>query len=71
MVDRVPQIAASLMCADPLNLRRDILELEPEIDLWHVDVMDGSYVPNFALNRDTVRAVRAISKKPIDVHLMV
>ncbi len=66
------KISASLMCADSLNLERDVKELElAEIDLWHVDIMDGVYVPNLAMNFASVKALKDISAVPIDVHLMV
>lgn len=66
------QISASLMCANPLNLEKDVRELEQAgIDFWHMDIMDGVYVPNIALNFETTRAVDAISSVPIDAHLMV
>lgn len=66
------KISASLMCADSLNLERDVKELElAGIDLWHVDIMDGVYVPNLAMNFASVKALKDISAVPIDVHLMV
>lgn len=66
------QVSASLMCANPLNIEKDVKELDQAgIDLWHMDIMDGVYVPNLALNFETIKAVRSISKVPIDAHLMV
>lgn len=66
------QIAASLMCADPLNMERDIRELERTgVDFWHMDIMDGVYVPNLALNFEVIKAVRSLSSVPVDAHLMV
>lgn len=66
------KIAASLMCADPLNLEDDIRLLEKGgIDLWHLDLMDGVFVPNLALNLDIAKAVKSVSRVPLDVHLMV
>lgn len=60
------------MCADPLNLERDVRELEEAgIDWWHVDIMDGVYVPNIAMNFDTVKAIKKVSNVPVDAHLMV
>lgn len=63
---------ASLMCADYLNLERDIHLLEQNgIDYLHFDVMDGHFVPNFGLNLDLLRKARAITDLPINVHLMI
>jgi len=63
---------ASLMCADYLNLERDIRLLEQSgIDYLHFDVMDGHFVPNFGLNLDLLKKAREITKLPINVHLMI
>jgi len=67
-----PKISASLMCADLCNVERDVRALEQAgVDWLHFDIMDGRFVPNIALGPDSVRAVRAISDLPLDVHLMV
>ena len=66
------KITASLMCGDWLNLERDIRELEQAgVDGFHIDIMDGSFVPNFSMNLWMLEQVRAATKKPLDVHLMV
>lgn len=63
---------ASLMCADYLNLERDIRLLEQNgIDYLHFDVMDGHFVPNFGLNLDLLKKAREITNLPINVHLMI
>ena len=65
-------IAASLMCADALNLQQDIEALvRAGADLLHIDVMDGHFVPNLALNVDLVEKIRTVTPTPVDVHLMV
>jgi len=66
------KIAASLMCADCLNLQKDVEALDRAgVDLFHIDVMDGHFAPNLAMNLDTVKQIRTVTKTPIDVHLMV
>ena len=65
-------ISASLMCADLLHLERDIrLMEEAGIEYLHFDIMDGDFVPNFTLGFDLIRIVRAATKIPVDVHLMI
>ena len=68
----VAKIGASLMCTDLGNAKKEITELEQaNIDFFHIDIMDGNFVPNFALSPDFVKMTRANVKTPIDVHLMV
>lgn len=65
-------LCASLACADYLQLGSDLVELQAAgVDYLHVDIMDGVFVPNLALNLDLMRAVRAVCDVPLDVHLMV
>lgn len=65
-------IAPSLMCADFLSLGEEVQALEAAgADAFHMDIMDGHFVDNLALNIDMVRQVRSITSLPIDVHLMV
>ena len=65
-------LSASLMCADLMNLRESVLELEKAgIDYLHLDIMDGSFVPNITLGFDLVNAVKEITDIPLDVHMMV
>jgi len=66
------KIGASLACANFAYLEKDIKELEQAgVDYIHFDVMDGHFVPNFALNFDILRLVKGITSLPIDVHLMI
>jgi len=66
------KIAPSLMCADLLELRRDIAELErAEVDMFHIDVMDGHFVPNLALSFELAEKIGGCTNIPLDLHLMV
>lgn len=65
-------LAASLICADPLNIEGDLLQLnEAKIDLIHFDVMDGSFVSRYGLFPEILAAVKKKSSIPVDVHMMV
>ncbi|HET6452531.1 MAG TPA: ribulose-phosphate 3-epimerase [Spirochaetia bacterium] len=69
---RPVRISPSLMCADLLHLAADLEALEAGgADYLHVDVMDGSYVPNFTLGPDFCRALARGSRLPLDIHLMI
>lgn len=60
------------MCADFQNLATDVRDLDAAgADRFHVDIMDGVFVSNYAMGRHDVEAVRANTDKPIDCHLMV
>ena len=66
------ELMASMMCADYSNLGKEVKELEEAgIDSFHIDIMDGRYVPNFAMSLNDLRCIRGLTKKPLDVHLMV
>ena len=62
----------SLMCVDFSKLEAELNSLEEAgVDMFHIDVMDGNFVPNFALGIEDIKAVSKLSKIPYDVHLMV
>lgn len=66
------ELNASMMCANYGHLAREIEDLENGgIDSFHVDIMDGRYVPNYAMSLNDMRYIAGATKKPIDVHLMI
>lgn len=66
------EFMASMMCADYSNLSREVHELdEAGIDSFHIDIMDGRYVNNFAMSLNDLKCIRSLTDKPLDVHLMV
>ncbi len=65
-------IAPSVLAADFTNLGRDIEMINnSEADWFHVDVMDGRFVPNISFGMFIVKAIKKIAKKPLDIHLMI
>lgn len=66
------ELTASMMCANYGNLEKEVRELEQGgIDSFHIDIMDGRYVPNFAMSLNDMRYIASVAKKPLDVHLMI
>ena len=65
-------LSASLMCADLTNLAPAVRELKKAgIDYLHIDIMDGSFVPNITLGFDLINAIKKITDIPLDIHMMV
>lgn len=65
-------LTASMMCANYGNLEREVKNLdEGGIDSFHIDIMDGRYVPNFAMSLNDLRYIAGATDKPLDVHLMI
>ena len=65
-------IAPSLLAADFANLQRDIEMINSsDADWFHVDIMDGVFVPNISYGMPVLEAISRHSKKPLDVHLMI
>ena len=65
------KFSPSLTCMDALDIRNGILSIDEKADLYHVDIMDGHFVPNLAMCPSQVAAIHSISRVPIDCHLMV
>ena len=65
--------AASLICADPLNLMTELNQLiESNVDLIHFDVMDGHFVPRYGLYPEILKEIKKKKNCPeVDVHMMV
>ena len=64
-------IAPSILSADFANLQSDIEMInQSEADWFHVDVMDGVFVPNISFGFPVITAIKHHAKKPLDVHLM-
>ncbi|MBQ8464339.1 MAG: ribulose-phosphate 3-epimerase [Prevotella sp.] len=64
-------VSPSLLAADFLHLDRDIQMINrSEADWLHLDVMDGSFVPNISFGFPVLEAVASVCRKPLDVHYM-
>jgi len=69
---RTHKVAPSLLSADFLHLQQEIEMINnSEADWLHLDVMDGVFVPNISFGFPVIDAVKSLSKKPLDVHLMI
>lgn len=65
------QIAPSMLAADFLHLEKDVQTVNAHADLFHLDVMDGVFVPNISFGFPVIEAIARIAEKPLDVHLMI
>ena len=66
------KIAPSILAADHADLKGEISRVEEAgADMIHVDVADGHFAPNISLGPDTVRAIRKVTRLPLDIHLMI
>ena len=64
-------IAPSMLAADFLHLEKDVRMVNEHADLFHLDIMDGTFVPNISYGFPVVEAIASIAEKPLDVHLMI
>jgi ribulose-phosphate 3-epimerase len=65
-------IAPSLLSANFLNLEKDIEMVNNSLADWfHIDVMDGHFVPNISFGFSIISQIKSLAKKPLDVHLMI
>jgi ribulose-phosphate 3-epimerase len=65
-------VAPSILSADFANLQRDVEMINQSKAPWfHIDVMDGVFVPNISFGFPVIKAIAKYAKKPLDVHLMI
>lgn len=60
-----------MLAADFLHLERDVEMVNEHADLFHLDIMDGVFVPNISYGFPIVEAIAKIARKPLDTHLMI
>ena len=65
------QIAPSMLAADFLHLEKDVEAVNKYADIFHLDVMDGVFVPNISFGFPVIEAIAKKAEKPMDVHLMI
>lgn len=67
-----PLLSPSMLSADFTNLQKDIqLVNESKADFFHLDIMDGVFVPNISYGMPVIKSIKKLAEKPLDVHLMI
>lgn len=70
MIPSAVKIAPSLLAADFAHLGEEVARIEDHVEMLHLDVMDGHFVPNISFGMPVVTAVRTVTRLPLDCHLM-
>ena len=66
------KIAPSILAADLLKIKEEVINVDNAgAEYMHIDIMDGHYVPNISFGPNMVKGIRSITKKILDVHLMI
>ena len=66
------KVSPSILAADFANLSLECSKIDKSnADWFHLDVMDGLFVPNISFGMPVVKTIRQLTKKPLDVHLMI
>ena len=66
----MPRIAPSILAADFASLGREVARIADHVDMLHIDVMDGHFVPNISLGVPVIRSLRKVTDLPFDCHMM-
>ena len=64
-------VAPSILAADFLHLSKDVETVNEHGDIFHLDIMDGTFVPNISFGFPVVEAIAREARRPMDVHLMI
>lgn len=71
MNDAMVKVAPSMLSADFLHLEKDVEMVNANADIFHLDIMDGSFVPNISYGFPVVEAIASKAELPMDAHLMI